>query len=52
LQMNFSDIPCHKCGGRMHPKVRKIKVDGYIIIEVIWICERCGSFKGAVIGGG
>jgi DNA-directed RNA polymerase subunit M/transcription elongation factor TFIIS len=51
--MNFSDIPCHKCGGRMHPKVKKIKTNnGQLIFEVIWKCGRCGSIKGAIIGGG
>ncbi|MCR6693052.1 MAG: hypothetical protein MRT15_11715 [archaeon YNP-LCB-003-016] len=50
--MEFTDIPCHRCGGRMHPNIRKIEANGYMIIEVVWKCDRCGSMKGAIIGGG
>jgi len=52
VEMEFTDIPCHRCGGRMHPNIRKIEANGYMIIEVVWKCDRCGSMKGAIIGGG
>jgi hypothetical protein len=52
IEVEFNSIPCYRCGGRMYPNVRKIKVDGCMIIEVVWKCDRCGSIKGAIIGGG
>ncbi|MCR6692669.1 MAG: hypothetical protein MRT15_09770 [archaeon YNP-LCB-003-016] len=35
------------CNGTMIPEVREI-VDG--VFEVRWVCSRCGSIKGAIIG--
>ena len=52
IEVEFNSIPCYRCGGRMHPKVKKIKVDGFMIIEVVWKCDKCGSIKGAIVGGG
>ena len=50
---NFEKIPCHRepCDGTMIPEVREVKLnDGTTIIEVKWICQKCGSIKGGVIG--
>jgi hypothetical protein len=35
------------CNGTMIPEVHEI-VDG--VFEVRWVCSRCGSIKGAIIG--
>jgi len=37
------------CPGVMTPQIREI-ANG--IIEVRWVCSKCGSIKGAIIGGG
>jgi len=38
------------CNGRMIPNVEEVDVKNGVIVEVQWICQKCGALRGAVIG--
>jgi hypothetical protein len=38
------------CNGRMIPSVEEVDVKNGVIIEIRWMCNKCGSWRGAIIG--